>query len=194
MNKTHLPIWVSALCIGAALTVMILSAPAQRWLTGFHGYQIEAQLEMPALHRDHSSLRLIVPVFNGCADSCPSNLMLAKRLLRQQSDVLRLVLMPVESEADLTTLALSLSNNATDKVDILGDTFSLSRDRLDRYEQIQTSSGQPPQHAGYLYLYQPDSQTLLTYTLPSMAAIQNDINKLKHGANDGDKHVQLVKK
>jgi len=171
---------------------MIFSAPVQHWLTGFHGYKARTSLDMPQLSSDPATLRLILPTLTGCASRCPGNLMLAIKLMREQSARLRLVLMPVRPDTDLTPVAQKLTRETNIKVDRLNDAFLDSRTRLAKYEQIQTSPEHPPQHAGYLYLYHPSSQILLTYTAPSLAAILSDIDTLNRGANDGDKHIQLV--
>jgi cytochrome oxidase Cu insertion factor (SCO1/SenC/PrrC family) len=168
------------------------SSTVQYKLTGFYGLLSQPRLNLPGIDSDDARLRLILPVFKQCTNSCPANLMLARRIMRDHADTIRLVLMPINPEIDGSDWYDQLGSQLKGDVDILDTDFPLSRDLFAKYERLQSAADQPPQHAGFLYLYQPSSASLLTYTSPTPATIVSDIAKLNHGANDGDTHIQLV--
>jgi cytochrome oxidase Cu insertion factor (SCO1/SenC/PrrC family) len=191
-NKRMLLLIVSLCFLITALVFIALSSTVHYKLSGFYGLRTQTHLDLPETNIDGERLRLILPIFKECANSCPANLMLARRIVNDYRGTLRLVLMPIKPDDGSARWIERIGKQIGGKVDILGTDFPASRTLLAKYERLQSPSEQQPQHAGFLYLYQPSSESLLTYTAPTLATIVSDLDKLNHGANDGDKHIQLV--
>lgn len=168
-----------------AFTSFAWSDRLNHYFTGFHGYSHQVSLTLPKSDSATDDIQLIVPAFNLCADSCPANLMLSKKVLENTFASVGLVILSVQTEQDVSAF-LSRYEAVTGQLPVLLDQqFSASWSLLSRYEQIRNSHGTAPQHAGHLYVYHPSSQTLLTYPSPDAEDIISDIYRLKTGVSHG---------
>lgn len=171
--------------LSAALASIAYSHTLNHYLTGYHGYAHQIDLELPGAQTSSGDVSLILPAFSSCPDTCPANLMLSREVLERAKAGVRLVILSIQPEQDVSALLLRYAGVTGQQPILLDKQYPASWSLLARSEQIRQTGDQQAQHAGHLYLYQPASRTLLTYPAPDVEHIIRDIDKLKTGIQHG---------
>lgn len=169
----------------ATVTSMAMGHRLPQLFSGYHGYRSHLSLELPGISAKAEHPALILPVFTRCSEICPANLMLVRDILNSYPQALEVIVMALETDDDMTRYLSRVADITNQHPVLLSNQQSDSWQKLARYEQIQRSHDDLPTHAGHLYIYQPTSQTLLTYLSPDKIQIIEDLNQLTQGAKDG---------
>lgn len=163
----------------------VLAQPIHRAINGFYGFKSHVFIQIPGSKQGTDSPALIMPAFDGCTDTCPANLILVKEILHGSAHPLNLVVLSVDTEADLSTYLSRVANVTQQQPNLLDGKHASTWSLLAKFEQIQNHLNKTPTHAGHLYVYQASTQTLLTYLSPDSKQIMEDLSQLNFGANDG---------
>lgn len=149
-----------------------LSPSIAKIITGseLHGYESHPDIHFPRFMDSPSSApALILASFSGCEDICPSNYQLIKELNEAYLAELNLYVVNIGDEVDKETYLTWLSEyTGLDVQELSG--FDLVQ------ENIQQLTNGVINHAGYLYSYFPQDNSLLTYTNPTSEKILHDLN------------------
>lgn len=165
-------LFIPLLLLILAFFSFFLSPSIAKIITGskLHGYESHPDIHFPRfIDSPFSAPALILASFSGCEDICPSNYQLIKELNEAYPAELNLYVVNIGDEVDKETYLAWLSEyTGLDVQELSG--FDLVQ------ENIQQLANGVINHAGYLYSYFPQDNSLLTYTNPTAEKILHDLN------------------